>query len=108
MPSYLVRIRENREGVGFFAVEDLDDLLVCVDEVLDPATCEYAEIGSGSVVWEGGAMRVPAPDFDWDNERRSMLVIVGTPSLGGNWVNALMSNDLKFTPFVGDAQFKAR
>jgi hypothetical protein len=103
MPNYLVRIRSNGEAVGLFAVEDLEDLVFWVDEVTDPADCEYAEIGSGSVIWEGAAMRVPAPEHDWDNESRPVVEVIGKHSLGGSWMSALVGGDLEFFPCVDDA-----
>jgi hypothetical protein len=103
MPNYLVRMRGSGEALGLFAVRDHDDLLLLVDEVVDPPLCEYAEIGSGSVVWEGRVMRLPAPGYDWDNERRPMLDAVGAHSLGGNWINALTSDTLQFKPCVADS-----
>ncbi|MBJ7410140.1 MAG: hypothetical protein JHD15_07200 [Phenylobacterium sp.] len=101
MPNFLVRLRENHEAVGFFAVEDLEELAFWVDEVCDPSVCEFAEIGSGSIIWEGKARRVPDPDHDWDRETRPMLDIVGEHDLGGTWANALFDDDLEFTPLDG-------
>lgn len=98
MPNFLVRMIENHEAVGFFAVEDLDDLLFWVDEVTDPAGCEYAEIGSGSVIWNDAARRVPDPDHDWDKESRPMIDAIGQHDLGGMWPSALFSEGLVFTP----------
>lgn len=100
MPNFLVRLRENGEAVGIFAVEDLDELMFWVDECTDPADCEYARIGSGSVIWEGAARRVPDPDHDWDREARPMLDVVGAHDLGGLWANALFADELEFTPCV--------
>lgn len=98
MPNFLVRVIENQEAVGFFAVEDLDELAILVDEVTDPSICEYAEIGSGSVIWEGAARKVPDPDHDWDNESRPMLDAIGQHDLGGTWGQAIFDADLVFTP----------
>lgn len=101
MPNFLVRLRDNHEAVGFFAVEDLDDLAFWVDEVTDPSICEYAQIGSGSVIWEGKARKVPDPDHDWDAEKRSLLSAVGRHDLGGMWGMALFDEKLEFTPLDG-------
>lgn len=100
MPNFLVRLRENREAVGIFAVEDLDELMFWVDECTDPANCEYARIGSGSIIWEGAARQVPDPEYDWDIEPGPMLDIVGKHDLGGMWPQALFADDLVFTPCV--------
>ena len=102
MPNYIVRRRENRVAIGLFAVADLEDLIFWVEEVTDPSICEYAEIGSGSILWEA-ARRIPAPEHDWDNEHRPMLDVVGRHSLGGHWMNALISDELGFIPCIADA-----
>jgi hypothetical protein len=47
-------------------------------------------------------MKVPAPDYDWDAERRSVLEVIGKPDLGGVWFNALIDEDLVFQPLSGD------
>lgn len=99
MPNFLVRLRENHEAVGFFAVEDLEELAFWVDEVSDPSVCEYAEIGSGSVIWEGKARKVPDPAHDWDSEKLSLLNAIGKHELGGEWGMALFDEDLVFEPF---------
>lgn len=100
MPNFLVRLRENHEAVGFFAVEDLEDLAYWVDECTDVADCEYAEIGSGSIIWEGAARSVPDPDHDWDAEQRPVLDVIGKHELGGTWGMALFDGDLVFKPLT--------
>lgn len=101
MPNFLVRLRATHEAVGFFAVEDLEELPYWVDEVCDPSACEYAEIGSGSIIWEGKARKVPDPDHDWDRESRSMLTVIGRHDLGGMWADAVFDERLEFTPLDG-------
>lgn len=108
MPNYLVRLRENHEAVGFFAVQDLAELLYWIDEITEVAACEYAEIGSGSVIFpDAGAMKVPASDHDWDGEERGLLDVMGPHDLGGNWPNALFDEDLQFTPCLPEEVFGA-
>lgn len=107
MPNYLVRLRDGGEAVGIFAVQALDELLFWVDEVTEPAACEYAEIGSGSVIYEGAAESVPLPDHDWDSEPRSPLDVIGQHSLGGHWLRALISGDAEFFPCIEDAESPA-
>ena len=101
MLNYLVRVRGDREAVGFFAVENLDDLAYWVDEVCDPSICEYAEIVSGSVIWRDAARKVPVPDHDWDREKRPVLNVIGKHDLGGMWAMAIHDDDLEFTPLDG-------
>ena len=103
MPNFLVRMIENHEAVGIFAVDDIDDLVFWVDECTDPALCEYAEIGSGSIIWEGAARKVPDPDHDWDRERKPMLDVIGKHKLGGMWASAMFSDNLIFTPLFEEA-----
>lgn len=103
MPNFFVRTIEGHEAVGFFAVEDFDDLLHWIDECTDPSVCEYAEIRSGSIIWPGAAMKVPNPDYDWDREKRSLLAAVGKYDLGGYWGDALFDENLVFTPCFEDA-----
>jgi hypothetical protein len=92
---------DGHEIVGFFGVEDLDELEYWVDEVCDVGLCEWAPIGSGGVIYpRGGAMSVPAPDHDWDNDQVPMLTALGEHDLGGLWAHALFAEKLDFTRFV--------
>ncbi|MEW5685676.1 MAG: hypothetical protein AB1942_12220 [Pseudomonadota bacterium] len=101
MPNYLVRLRDGHWIVGIFGVEDVDDLEFWVDEVCDPALCEWVEIGSGSVIYpHGGAMAVPAPDHEWDDDQVPVLTALGEYDIGGLWLNALFADSLDFTPFA--------
>ena len=59
MPTYIVRLIKNRDLVGFFAADDMDDLVTAVDECTDPDACEYIELPAGGVMWESPAIAVP-------------------------------------------------
>jgi hypothetical protein len=59
VPAYLVRLIKNRDLVGFFAAEDLDDLAVAVDECTDIDACEYVELPPGGIMWASPAIPVP-------------------------------------------------
>ena len=109
MPNYLVRIRENREAVGIFAVRDLDDLFYWIDEVTDVADCEFAEIGSGSIIWEDRAKAIPVDldDMPDDNDPTPILDSIGEHALGGMWFNGLTQTELEFTPCVEVADIAA-
>jgi hypothetical protein len=52
MKLYAVRIIEERWPVGFFWVRDLEQLIFCVDDICQPADCEYKPIHQvGGIVW---------------------------------------------------------
>jgi hypothetical protein len=61
VPAYLVRLIKNRDLVGFFAADDLDDLAVEVDDV---EACEYVELPPGGIMWTGPAIAVPVAARD--------------------------------------------
>jgi len=59
MPAFLVRLIKNRDLVGFFAADDLIDLMDTVDECTDPGACEYAELPLGGIMWSSPAKAIP-------------------------------------------------
>jgi hypothetical protein len=59
VPAYLVRLIKNRDLVGFFAADDLDDLAGEVDECTDVEACEYVELPPGGIMWTSPAIPVP-------------------------------------------------
>jgi len=102
-------MRDGGEAVGFFAVEDVEDLIFWVDEVTDPADCEYAEIGSGSIIWEGRAASLPLQFAEDGDEESSLsaLAQIGPHDLGGTWTSALFSDELEYEPLVSDREIVA-
>jgi hypothetical protein len=44
VPAYLVRLVKDWDLVGFFAADDIDDLVDAVDECTDVDACEYVEL----------------------------------------------------------------
>ncbi|MCR5874381.1 hypothetical protein LRS10_09520 [Phenylobacterium sp. J426] len=109
MPNFLVRIIDSKEAVGIFAVSDIDDLFYWIDEVTDVSACEFAEIGSGSIIWEGPAKAIPV-DLDEmpdDNDPTPVLDSIGEHALGGMWFNGLTQTDLEFTPCADVADIAA-
>lgn len=48
--AYLVRLKSNHRIVGFFAVDDEEDLLALVDEDSDPEECEALLLPPGGVM----------------------------------------------------------
>lgn len=94
MNAYLVRLIENKELVGIFCCEraELDWL---VDECTEPDACEFASIGSGGIMWEGRAPRVPF----WEQSRLSDQEIDDMVE-DDNWDN--------LWPFAFEANFSSR
>jgi hypothetical protein len=68
MPAYLVRLIQNRDIVGFFATDDIDDLVITVDECTDVAACEYVELPPGGIMWTSPAIPVPIDISDREDE----------------------------------------
>jgi hypothetical protein len=69
MPAYLVRLVKNRDLVGFFAADDLGDLVGEVDECTDVAGCEYIELPPGGIMWASPAIPVPIDIGDREDEK---------------------------------------
>jgi hypothetical protein len=106
MPAYLVRLIGNRDLVGFFAAEDLDDLVEAVDECTDVDACEFIELPPGGIMWTSPAICVPLeradpndedsqfPDFPW-----------GPASLTEWWFDVVYGYDTDevWTPLVPGA-----
>lgn len=68
MSGFLVRIRETREIVGFFAAPSIATLRSLVDEATDPNACDYRRHDEGGIFWSlpgTPVVRRPEPD---DNE----------------------------------------
>jgi|ERR1700757_855042 hypothetical protein len=66
MPGYLVRLIKNRDIVGFFAADELEDLVITVDECTDVPACEYVELPPGGIMWTSPAVPVPFDLRDHD------------------------------------------
>lgn len=48
----IVRLKENHELVGIFAVNTIDDLFWLVDECTSPYDCEYTPLSNpGGIIW---------------------------------------------------------
>jgi hypothetical protein len=68
MPAYLVRLIQNRDIVGFFAADDIDDLVITIDECTDVSACEYVELPPGGIMWTSPAIPVPIDISDREDE----------------------------------------
>ena len=62
MGAYVVRLVENKDLVGIFIAESVQQLILLIDEAEDPDVCEYASLGSGGVYWGSPAIAVPIPE----------------------------------------------
>ena len=70
MPAYLVRTIDEYDLVGFFYAAEMHDLIIAVDECLDPVDCEYAELPVGGIMWTSPAVTIPIDNGDEDEGRR--------------------------------------
>jgi hypothetical protein len=68
MPAYLVRTIDDHDIVGFFAADDMEDLVIAVDECTEPADCEYVELPVGGIMWSSPAITVPLNPGNCEDE----------------------------------------
>jgi hypothetical protein len=61
MATYLVRTIDDHDLVGIFSVSNFDELVIAVDECLEPADCEYMRLKSGGIMWTSPAVPIPVP-----------------------------------------------
>ncbi len=103
MPAYLVRLIKNRDVVGFFAAEDLDDLVVAVDECTDVAACEYVEMPPGGIMWTSPAIPVPV-DVGDDEDVEIEKIPWAKAELSEMWWNVVYGfTDETWTAFDPEA-----
>jgi hypothetical protein len=65
MPLYAVRFRDCHSAVGFFYVENLNELTIAVDNfTCDPGQCEYCTVDYGGAIhWPSNvAWKIGDPD----------------------------------------------
>ena len=116
MRIYLVRLmsEEQRKIVGIVAASSLQELFWIVDEMVDPGSCEYAEMPSGGLLWSGnGAALVPysehrktfgLPDDDETAYARWRASLFKGVGVSEGWLDPLCvdSRRLKWTSLVPD------
>jgi hypothetical protein len=56
---YLVRVVGSRDLVGIFVAWDIVELVLLIDECLDPSICEFTELPPGSLYWSERSVVVP-------------------------------------------------
>ncbi len=59
MNCYLVRVVGSRDLVGIFFAWDIVELVMLIDECLDPSICEFTELPPGSLYWSEPSVVVP-------------------------------------------------
>lgn len=59
MNCYLVRVVGSRDLVGIFVAWDIVELVLLIDECLDPSICEFTELPPGSLYWSERSVVVP-------------------------------------------------
>lgn len=59
MPTFLVRVIQNRDLVGIFFAPNPEYLADLVDECTDPVDCEYMRLPAGGIMWTSPAIPVP-------------------------------------------------
>ena len=98
MSVYIVRIRQTREVVGIFNVDDIHKLPDLVDECTDPNSCERARLQTGGMYWERGAPLLPLGAGEADD---APLPKFPEPLFAGEWHDALIGGGrLNWKPVV--------
>lgn len=98
MKIYLVRLKENREAVGFFWALNLGELWDVIDEVCDPNACEYAQfthLGPGGIGWSGKTRNQFPP-----RERGEEIIfnMIGASTYGGAAEAMFFAKSLMWKP----------
>lgn len=59
MNCYLVRIVGSRDLVGIFFAWDIIELVILIDECVNPSVCEFTELPPGSLYWSDRSVAIP-------------------------------------------------
>lgn len=95
MPAYLVRLIANKDLVGFYYADEIDELCEFVDECIDVSKCEYAELSAGGIFWPGRAVAIPIHETD-DSGEPSIPWSAAT--LTESWIPALYADGEVWLP----------
>lgn len=68
MKAALVRTKETKQLVGFFAYQNNDELLCFIDAICNPDDCDYKSIKSGGIIWDGPDDGVALTEFDEESD----------------------------------------
>ncbi|MCK1661276.1 hypothetical protein [Bradyrhizobium sp. 151] len=85
MPAYLVRLIKNRDIVGFFSADDVEELAEAVDECTDVPYCEYLELPSGGIMWTGPATALPLKRGNEDDGKEAEQMPWASAELSESW-----------------------
>jgi hypothetical protein len=101
MPAYLVRTIDEHDLVGFFYAEEMHDLIIAVDECLDPGDCEYSELPAGGIMWTSPAVAIPLDDGDKDetDEDDKQNIPWARVDLTDSWWDVVHNSSEKWTEF---------
>jgi hypothetical protein len=109
MPAYLVRTIDEHDLVGFFVAEEMENLMIAVDECLDPADCEYAELPAGGIMWTSPAIAVPVESGEDENGEDEIPDIPwAKANLTDLWWNVVYGSDDEWTEFFPGTPRKPR
>jgi hypothetical protein len=98
MPAYLVRTIDEHDLVGFFVADEIEDLILAIDECLDPGDCEYAELPTGGIMWASPAVTIPIDNGDEDKKEDEKHHIPWTRAdLTDLWWNVVHSSEEEWT-----------
>lgn len=98
MPTYLVRTIKKHDLVGIFVAPNVADLAWLIDEVLDPAACEYQRLPPGGIIWEEPAVTIPIEMGEEEEDEEDEVLV---PWAGARateiWANHLYGGSGKWT-----------
>ncbi|MDN4981784.1 MULTISPECIES: hypothetical protein [unclassified Bradyrhizobium] len=90
MPAYLVRLIDSRQIVGFFFVDQPEQLANSVNDWTEGDRCEYVKLPAGGLMWPGSAVAVPMTpgpenDANWDIPELPFA----SATMSESWLNLL-------------------
>lgn len=96
MPTYLIRLTENKELVGICAAISADELFWLVDECTDPNSCEYKILGTGGIFWMDQIdMKIPVNDGLSDIEEGKLFSLA---RMSEDWDDEIFNEEGKWFP----------
>lgn len=97
---FCVRLKENKEAVGIFLAQSIEELQIIVDEeVTDPTDCEYVRFAKsgGLFIYEG--QTEARFGIDWDGEGDDPPVFTGG-GFGGELFCFLTDDKPRWKPLM--------
>jgi len=109
MAVYLVRTIDDHDLVGIFNAPNFDQLVVAVDECLDPSDCEYQRMGTGGIMWESPAVPIPIPhDENAPDDPAEVDIPWNGASLTDGWWTSFYEDGRRWRAFFPDEPRKPR